>query len=115
MKLTKETLVKLIKEEMSKINEAEEETAELGKARGVGAGEFKTGLSKQATKASEEFKGITDSERAIFKQATEILKKYAQVDNLAAGQAVALLKRAVGPLKKVIQKKSGDKTSPEET
>ena len=114
MKLTKETLVKLIKEEMSKINEAGEETAELGKAKGIGAGEFKTGLAKQASKASEEFEGITNAERAIFKQATEILKKYAQVDNLAAGQAISLLKRVVEPFKKAIKKKSGGKPPSEE-
>ena len=112
MKLTKETLVKLIKEEISKISEQEEE---LGKAKGIGAGEFKTGLTKQAAKASEEFEGITNAERAVFKQATDILKKYAQVDNLAAGQAITLLKRVTEPLQKVIQKKSGGGSSSKET
>jgi len=103
MKLTKPILVKLIKEEMSKISEQEE--AGIGKAKGVSAGEFKKELTQQAKTASKEFGKITSAERSIFKQATDILKKYAQVDNLAAGQAITLLKRVLEPLNKVIKKK----------
>ena len=108
MKLTKDVLFRLITETLTEAEEESDEGEGLGKGSGTSAGEFKKDLTKQASKAGEEFSGITNAERKVFQQVTDILKKYAQVDNLAAGKALSLLKRMVEPFEKVIKNTEGE-------
>jgi len=136
MKLTKEILVKLIKEEVSKIDEAEKEElgdeegepsadieADIGRGKGVSGSQLKQWQAQQAKKSTQEFGPFTPREKSIYKQASEILKQFALLPDeaggdLAAGKALSSLKVALKPFQKAIKKhkeKSGDKTSSEET
>ena len=63
--------------------------------------------------SDKEFSGITNAERKVFQQVSDILKKYAQVDNLAAGKALTLLKRITEPFEKVIKKAGNAEESAE--
>ena len=104
MKLTKEILVKLINEEISKISEQEEDDEEFGKG-GMSGAEYKKAQRQDVKDASKETKGFTKKERAIIRDVIELLKKYAQEENLAAGGVLKYLERAVKPLKKALEKK----------
>jgi len=109
MKLTKEILVKLINEEISKISEQEEDGQEedgeeFGKG-GMSGAEYKKAQRQDIKMASKESKGLTKKERAIIRDVVELMKKYAQEENLAAGGVLKYLERAVKPLKKALEKK----------
>ena len=102
-KLTKDDLKQLILEEMDKIYEEVPLSGGEEEAKSVSQTDFQKGLRQQAMGASEEFKGITNAERAIFQNVMKTLKGYAQQKNLASGGAKILVTRLVSLLQKEIE------------
>ena len=94
MKLTKEKLKQIIKEELESIRENPEE---FGKAKATAA-QVKSGA--RASAAAQGEKGITNQERGIIKQLVDLLGKSAQNTNLLSGSIMTKIKQLAAELQK---------------
>ena len=108
MKISKQRLKQIIKEEMSRLDE-EGEPAKLGLAKTSSSEMTKMGrgLGKQTTK------GFTNQERGVVKQFSELLIKIAQEDNLVSGTYLSRLSLVHKQLQDIFQK-SGKGAQPEQ-
>ena len=94
MRLTKEKLKQIIKEELESIRDNPEE---LGKAKATTA-QVKSGA--RATAAAQGEQGITNQERGIIKQLVDLLGKSAQNTNLLSGSIMTKIKQLAAELQK---------------
>jgi len=107
MKISKEDLKRIIKEELGEMtgqDEDQEATAEAEPGLGAGkttAGEMKKDLTGAAKTASSET--ITPEERGIIIQVRKILTAYAEKNNLGSGNVFALLTKITDKMKAKIE------------
>lgn len=96
MRLTKEKLKQIIKEELESIRENPEE---LGKAKATTA-QVKSGARAAAAAQGEQ--GITNDERGVIQQLVGLLGKSAQNTNLLSGTIITKIKQLADELQKVL-------------
>ena len=96
MRLTKEKLKQIIKEELESIRENPEE---LGKAKATAA-QVKSGARASAAAQGEQ--GITNDERGVIQQLVGLLGKSAQNTNLLSGTIITKIKQLADELQKVL-------------
>lgn len=89
MKISKQKLKELIKEELETF--VENEPSALDRTAKMSTGDVRKSRTKAARGASSE--KITPQERALIDQMRNILTKYAENYNLASGNEFNLLKR----------------------
>ena len=107
MKITKEDLRRIIKEELGAMAEQDEAQEEQGDLQpGLGdrkstASQMKDAFIDAAKKASSET--ITPKERGIIIQVRKILTAYAKENNLGSGNVLALLTKITDKMKTKIE------------
>tara|TARA_R100001443_G_scaffold117270_1_gene141008 strand:+ start:955 stop:1317 length:363 start_codon:yes stop_codon:yes gene_type:complete len=116
MRITKESLFKLIKEEVENTldtNPEEEEEAEpsdeqakLGKSS-MTKSDVRKDLRTQRQNVGE-FQGITNVERAIIQDFVKTLKQAAEVTNIKTGGVFSLLNRVNKMMKKFTEQEKED-------
>ena len=105
MKISKEDLKRIIKEELGAMTEQDQEEQadpqpELGAGKTT-AGEMKKDLTGAGKTASSET--ITPEERDVIVQVRKIMTAYAQKNNLASGNVLSLLTKITDKMKSKIE------------
>jgi hypothetical protein len=96
MRLTKEKLKQIIKEELESIRENPEE---FGNAKATTA-QVRSGALAAAAAQGEQ--GITNDERGVIQQLVGLLGKSAQNTNLLSGTIITKIKQLADELQKVL-------------
>tara|TARA_R110001606_G_scaffold381440_1_gene542650 strand:- start:46 stop:384 length:339 start_codon:yes stop_codon:yes gene_type:complete len=105
MKISKEDLKRIIKEELGAMTDQDQEEQadpqpELGAGKTT-AGEMKKDLTGAGKTASSE--RITPKERDVIVQVRKIMTAYAEKNNLASGNVLALLTKITDKMKAKIE------------
>ena len=105
MKISKEDLKRIIKEEVRAMTEQDQEEQadpqpELGAGK-TSAGEMKKDLTGAGKTASSET--ITPKERDVIIQVRKVMTAYAEKNNLASGNVLALLTKITDKMKAKIE------------
>lgn len=103
MKIDKQKLKQIIKEEIESV--LEQETEKAFGTTSVGKSDLATSLKTQAKNLGAQ-SGIDGIERGIIDRITKDLEKLASVQNLKSGSTFGYLKKLVAALEKEIQNAS---------
>lgn len=104
MKITKEDLMEIIKEEMAELDNTD---TDLKSADSVTATDAAKNMRSNAKEISKQA-GVTIQERGIIKQFVAMLTKYAEVSNIKSGNIFSILNKLNDNMAKQIKDKSNN-------
>ena len=101
MKITREKLKQIIKEELESFTEIEKPLAVTPDAKMTGSQQTRKMRADASTATSD---SVTTTERAVIEKVRDILTDYAKEHNLASGNVFTLLNRVTDMMQDKIKK-----------